>query len=200
MSSSVDSSPRVAGLRVEDESIQVWLDDGRAMAVPLAWYPRLCHGSDAERNNWEPIGGGTAIRWPDLDEDISTEGLIAGPAHSRPGDGEPRRVAGLRVEDESIQVWLDDGRAVAVPLAWYPRLCHGSDAERNNWEPIGGGTAIRWPDLDEDISTEGLIAGPSLERALTLGRWLLAREQGRGVTGPEIDEWRRKHRAPAPVL
>ena len=75
------------------------------------------------------------------------------------------------------------------------RRCHGTDEERNNWEASGDGTAIHWPDLDEDVSVGGLISGPSLERSVTLGRWLLARQEGRGIKGYEIDEWRRSRSA-----
>ena len=101
----------------------------------------------------------------------------------------------LEVSDDVVRVWLRDGRTVTVPLSWYPRLCHGTPSERNKWQAIGNGTAVHWPELDEDISTGGLITGPSLERSVTLGRWILARQQGRGITGYEIDEHERLHRA-----
>ena len=109
-------------------------------------------------------------------------------------DEHPRAVD-LQVTRDTIRVWLLDGRTVTVPLDWYPRLCHGTDEERNNWEAPGDGTAIHWPDLDEDVSVGGLISGPSLERSVTLGRWFLARQEGRGIKGDEIDEWRRSRSA-----
>jgi Protein of unknown function (DUF2442) len=61
--------------------------------------------------------------------------------------------------EDSLTVQLDDGRSLSVPLAWYPRLLDGTEAERENFELIGEGEGIHWPDLDEDISVEGLLAG-----------------------------------------
>jgi hypothetical protein len=75
--------------------------------------------------------------------------------------------------DDSITVNLDDGRSISVPLAWYPRLLHGSVQERIHFELIGDGEGIHWPALDEDISVEGLIAGKrSAESDASLARWL----------------------------
>jgi hypothetical protein len=67
--------------------------------------------------------------------------------------------------------------AVAVPLAWFPRLAHGTPAERANWRLIGGGVGIHWPDLDEDISVESLLAGRrSGETQASLRLWLHSRK------------------------
>ena len=75
---------------------------------------------------------------------------------------------------------LADGRTLSVPLAWYPRLFHGSQSERENWELIGDGEGIHWPDLDEDISVEGLILGRrSGESQRSLQRWLDARNNSK---------------------
>ncbi len=75
--------------------------------------------------------------------------------------------------DDTLVVDLADGRTLSVPLAWYPRLQHGTVAERENWRFIGRGTGIHWPDLDEDISVEGLVAGrPSGESQASFQRWL----------------------------
>ena len=83
---------------------------------------------------------------------------------------------GVRVDDDTLAVDLSDGRSIAVPLAWYPRLLHGRPAERANWRLIGSGEGIHWPDLDEDISIAGLLAGrPSGESATSLRRWLESR-------------------------
>lgn len=82
----------------------------------------------------------------------------------------------VSVTDDSLSVELTDGRNLSVPLAWYPRLQHGTPRERNNWRLIGGGDGIHWPDLDEDISIAGLVAGrPSGESSQSLERWLKAR-------------------------
>ncbi|WP_416201783.1 DUF2442 domain-containing protein [Thermanaerothrix sp.] len=75
-----------------------------------------------------------------------------------------------------LTVVLDDGRVISVPLTWYPRLWHGTPEERANFRLIGGGEGIRWPDLDEDISAEDLLAGRrSGEGKASLMRWLRRR-------------------------
>lgn len=82
------------------------------------------------------------------------------------------------VTDESLTVDLVDGRTIAVPLAWYPRLVHATPEERNNWRLIGQGEGIHWPDLDEDLSIEGLLLGrPSGESQRSFQRWLDERKQ-----------------------
>jgi len=71
---------------------------------------------------------------------------------------------------------LSDGRTVFVPLAWFPRLLHGTPEERNKWRLIGDGEGIHWPDLDEDISVENLILGKSSgESQKSFKKWLEAR-------------------------
>lgn len=69
------------------------------------------------------------------------------------------RVMTLNIDAERLTVELMDGRAIAVPLAWYPRLANATKAQRDNWELAGGGYGIHWPDIDEDLSTEGLLMG-----------------------------------------
>ncbi|MBI4475575.1 MAG: DUF2442 domain-containing protein [Acidobacteria bacterium] len=82
----------------------------------------------------------------------------------------------VRVTRESLMVELHDGRTVSVPVAWYPRLAHGSMKERQQWELIGPGIGIHWPALDEDISVDGLLRGlPSGESAESFKRWLASR-------------------------
>lgn len=82
----------------------------------------------------------------------------------------------VTVTDDTLQVDLTDGRTIAVPIAWYPRLQHGTPDERANWRWIGREEGIHWPDLDEDISVEGLILGrPSGESQASFDRWLSAR-------------------------
>jgi len=83
----------------------------------------------------------------------------------------------VRVTDDTLIVELLDGRTLSVPLAWYPRLAHGTVAERANWRFIGRGDGIHWPQLDEDISVEDLLAGRrSGETQASLQRWLQARK------------------------
>ena len=84
----------------------------------------------------------------------------------------------VTVTDDSLTVDLTDGRTLAAPLAWYPRLVHGTPQERNNWRLIGDGEGIHWPDLDEDLSVEGLLLGrPSSESQRSFQRWLDERSQ-----------------------
>ena len=88
----------------------------------------------------------------------------------------------VTVTEDTLTAELSDGRAISVPLAWYPRLMHATREERNNWELIGDGQGIRWPDLDEDLSVEGLIAGrPSGESQRSFKLWLEAKQAGRSV-------------------
>jgi hypothetical protein len=69
------------------------------------------------------------------------------------------RVRTVRFDDASIIVDLMDGRSISAPLAWYPRLLQATEAQRSHWELAGGGYGIHWPELDEDLSTEGLLRG-----------------------------------------
>lgn len=83
----------------------------------------------------------------------------------------------VSVTDDVLAVDLADGRTITVPLAWFPRLAHGTPAERANWRLIASGEGIHWPDLDEDISVESLLAGRrSGEAQESLRRWLQARK------------------------
>jgi hypothetical protein len=74
------------------------------------------------------------------------------------------RVAGVSSTDEELSVRLMDGRTISVPLAWYPRLLQATEVQRNNWRISGGGYGIHWPDIDEDLSTEGLLRGAPAPR------------------------------------
>ena len=97
----------------------------------------------------------------------------------------------IAVMDDALTAELDDGRAISVPLSWYPRLVHATDKERDNWELIGRGMHVHWPDLDEDLSVEGLLAGrKSGESAKSFARWLEAKRSGLPVNIHEIREER----------
>ncbi len=78
--------------------------------------------------------------------------------------GADERVAGVEVTDDTLTVALHDGRTIAVPLVWYPRLAKASVSQRNNWQVAGGGYGIHWPEIDEDLSTEGLLRGAPAPR------------------------------------
>lgn len=69
------------------------------------------------------------------------------------------RVMNVRVDETRLEVDLMDGRTIAVPLAWYPRLANATADQRSHWELAGGGYGIHWPMIDEDLSTEGLLRG-----------------------------------------
>ena len=87
------------------------------------------------------------------------------------------------VTEDTLTAELSDGRTISVPLDWYPRLIHATPQERGHWELIADGDGIHWPDLDEDISVEGLLAGrPSGEGAESFRRWLEAKRAGRPLT------------------
>jgi hypothetical protein len=86
------------------------------------------------------------------------------------------RVVSVQFVDDAIVVQLVDGRAISAPLHWYPRLLQGTAEERNNWRLIGQGIGIHWPQLDEDISVENLLAGkPSGESPNSLHAWIASR-------------------------
>ena len=75
------------------------------------------------------------------------------------------RVVEVRFDADTMSADLADGRTITVPLAWYPRLLAATPAERAKWQPCGGGYGIHWPDLDEDLSTQGLLAGAPAPRS-----------------------------------
>ena len=96
--------------------------------------------------------------------------------------GRMREAAAVRVEvsEDTLSVELADGRTIAVPLAWYPRLAHGTPAERAAWRLIGSGRGIHWPGVDEDVSVGNLLAGqPSGESQASLKRWMVGRPKPR---------------------
>jgi Protein of unknown function (DUF2442) len=72
----------------------------------------------------------------------------------------------VELTEDELKVGLLDGRTIIVPLAWYPRLLHASPEQRANWKPVGAGFGIHWPDIDEDLSVEGLLRGAPAPRFL----------------------------------
>ena len=87
---------------------------------------------------------------------------MPGSTSSDPTPGE--RVKDVRVTDEALSVDLLDGRTITVPLAWYPRLLHATPEQRERWEIVGGGFGIHWPEIDEALSTVGLLRGAPAPR------------------------------------
>jgi hypothetical protein len=83
----------------------------------------------------------------------------------------------VAVTEDTLSVELSDGRSVSVPLAWFPRLLHGTPAERDDWRLIGKGEGIHWEALDEDISIESLLTGRrSGESQESLKKWMKSRK------------------------
>ena len=79
----------------------------------------------------------------------------------------------VAITADSLSVQLSDGRAISVPLAWFPRLLHSAAKERKRWRFIGKGHGIHWEDIDEDISVENLLAGKSSgESQTSFKKWL----------------------------
>jgi hypothetical protein len=86
----------------------------------------------------------------------------------------------VEVTRDRLSVELTDGRTIAAPVAWFPRLSHGTVAERRNWRLVGEGHGIHWADLDEDVSIEGLLLGrPSAESQPSFRHWLEQRKKGK---------------------
>jgi hypothetical protein len=83
------------------------------------------------------------------------------------------------VNEDTLSAELADGRTIAVPLAWYPRLIHATSVERDSWRLIADGRGIHWPAVDEDISVANLLAGqPSAESQNSFKKWLTSRAKG----------------------
>lgn len=89
-----DPGQAVKAVRFSEDSLIVDLADGRTISAPLKWFPRLLNATPAQRDNWRKAGGGFGIHWPDVDEDLSTEGLLRGAPAARgsvPTEQDPRR-------------------------------------------------------------------------------------------------------------
>lgn len=94
-------------------------------------------------------------------------------------EADPQVVSVKETQDKLI-VDLADGRTLTVPLSWYPRLLHAAPDERQNWQLLGDGYAIEWPNLDEHIGVEGLLAGRSSgESEKSFRHWLDGRQKNR---------------------
>jgi len=74
-------------------------------------------------------------------------------------DNPGEQVKDVHFTDTTLSVDLMDGRTITVPLRWYPRLANATPEQRENWQVAGAGYHIHWPDVDEDLSTEGLLRG-----------------------------------------
>lgn len=89
-------------------------------------------------------------------------------------------ISTITLTEQLFEVYLTNGRVLSIPLAWYPRLLHATPAERKNWQLLGDGYAIEWPDIDEHIGVEGLLAGrKSGESSTSFDKWLTNHEKKR---------------------
>ena len=121
--------------------------------------------------------------------DVSTLEAEAPGILQRVSDRRHPEAVHVETGKDFLRVFLADGRGIAVPLSWYPRLCHGTAEEAKQWTIPGEGRSISWPGLDEDIGVCDLLDGfPSGESARSYGRWLQARKQNRGLIGAEIED------------
>jgi hypothetical protein len=108
----------------------------------------------------------------DTSENDVREGVVRAP-----------QVLTASVSESAIAVELEDGRSLAVPLAWYPRLMNATESERTTFRIIGRGDGLHWPELDEDVSVAGMLAGHhSMESPQSLERWLANR-----AAPPDVD-------------
>ena len=95
------------------------------------------------------------------------------------------RASSVCVTESELIVELEDGRTIMAPIGWYPRLAYGTPHERSDFEIMGGGMGIHWPQLDEDISVEGLLAGRKAgESAASLKRWKKKLDERRKAPNP----------------
>jgi hypothetical protein len=90
--SELKAGERIVGVQISEDALTIELADGRTVGVPLAWYPRLLHATPGQRSRWSLAGAGYGIHWPEIDEDLSVSGILAGLA--APGVRVPLRNAG----------------------------------------------------------------------------------------------------------
>ena len=134
-------------VRVEDDQLVVLLADERTLTLPLAFVSQV--------GQIQPLSAEAQL-------------LIL---------RQPPQIDHVHITDSLLNVYLMDGRLLSCPLAWFPRLLHGTPAERNHYELSGDNDVIYWPDLDEDIELTRLFeGGKSIESERSLQRWLLARQ------------------------
>jgi len=135
------------GVRVDDDQLLVTLADGRAVSIPLQVVSQL-----------------------EQADPLPAEAEVLVLRH-------PPQVDHVHVTDSALNVYLKDGRLVSCPLAWFPRLLHGTPVERNHYELSGDDNVIHWPELDEDIELARLFeGGRSVESERSIQRWLSSRQ------------------------
>ena len=113
MSTAVSTETRIARVEVSDETITAHLADGRVISVPLAWSWRLSDATPVQRANWRLIGDGYGVHWPDVDEDISAEGMLNGIPARRPGHRTSPKSTPPRAANKRMQPTRGKRKAVA---------------------------------------------------------------------------------------
>ncbi|GAB4411533.1 MAG: hypothetical protein Fur0044_05570 [Anaerolineae bacterium] len=132
---------------VDDDQLLITLADGRVVVIPLPLVSQL-----------------------EQAEPLPAEAQILVLRH-------PPQIDHVHITDSALNVYLKDGRQLSCPLAWFPRLLHGTPAERNHYELSGDDAIIHWPELDEDIELSRLFeGGRSMESERSIQRWLLSRQ------------------------
>lgn len=146
------------GVAVQDDQLLISLESGEQMMLPLHLISQLTAGT---------------IPLPE-----ETQLLIL---RHRP------QIDHVAVNDHTLNVYLTDGRLLSCPLAWFPRLLHGTVAERNHYELSGDNDVIHWPDLDEDVELTRLFSGgKSVESQRSIQRWLLSRQIEQSRNGKQM--------------
>jgi DNA-binding CsgD family transcriptional regulator len=104
---------RALAVEFSDDALSVSLRDGRVITVPLVWYPRLLNATSAQRENWKIAGGGYGLHWPDLDEDLSTEGLLRGAPAPKTSGPDLRTEAGITLSKRERHIVLSIAEGLA---------------------------------------------------------------------------------------
>jgi len=142
---------------VRDDQLMVTLADGRRVTIPLELVSQLSQA--------EPLGRDAQL-------------VIL---------RHPPRIDHVHITTSALTIYLQDGRILSCPLAWFPRLVHGAPAERDHYEVLGDDDVIHWPELDEDIDLLRLLeGGASLESDSSIQRWLRSRHVSATDSLPKI--------------
>lgn len=133
---------------VQAENLVIGLENGQSVSIPLSVVGQFASGQPSNHD---------------------TQILIL---------TQPPKIDHVHVSESALSVYLTDGRIVSSPLSWFPRLVHGTSAERNDYELVGEDDAIHWTQLDEDIDLERLLkGGKSTETESSIQRWLASRHE-----------------------
>jgi hypothetical protein len=123
--SALAADERVVDLTISEDELRARLMDGRTISVPLAWFPRLLRASEAQRNNWQIVGGGYGIHWPDIDEDLSVEGFLRGTPATH---GPARLPASIRQKEPTTEPFTIDGEEAYEGSEIFDLLVEGEEA------------------------------------------------------------------------